>query len=60
MKTFFNYLKNSGITIGVILNPFGWNYIPRFVKTTDPWNDDTFIFSFLFLHISMFITDGGW
>lgn len=55
-----NYLRYSGINVTLLLNPFGWNYKPRYTKETDPWGDNDHIFCFLFVSVRIFISDGDW
>jgi hypothetical protein len=60
MLKLLKYLTHSGATISIPINPLHWYYIPRFYKQVDPWDDYTFIVSFLFLHINFYISDGSW
>jgi len=60
MLNIFKYLRNSGITVSINVNPFHWYYLPKVYKKIDPWNDNTYIVSFLFVHVSVFISNGDW
>ena len=46
-----NYLRYSGIN---------WNYMPKYMRETDPWGDNDHIFCFLFVSVRIFISDGDW
>ena len=55
-----NYLRYSGINVTILLNPFGWNYMPKYMRETDPWGDNDHIFCFLFVSVRIFLSDGDW
>ena len=55
-----NYLRYSGINVTILLNPFGWNYTPKYMREIDPWDDSDHIFCFLFVSVRIFISDGDW
>jgi hypothetical protein len=60
MKEILKYIQHSGATVSVPINPLHWHYIPKFYKQADPWDDYTYIVAFLFLHITVYISDGSW
>lgn len=56
-----NYLKYSGVSICVTLNPYHWAWIPIARREQDlVWDDDTFRVSILFLTVRIWIDDGSW
>lgn len=60
MKDFLNYLRYSGLVVSFTVNPFHWNYIPRYFRNTEWRNDCEYGISFLFLTIRIWIDDGSW
>lgn len=56
-----DYLKYSGASICVTLNPYHWSWIPIARREQElAWDDDTFRMSFLFLTIRIWIDNGEW
>lgn len=56
-----DYLKYSGASICVVLNPYHWSWIPIAQReSVSNWGDDTFKVSFLFLTIRFWIDNGDW
>ena len=56
-----NYLKYSGASISVTLNPYHWAWIPVVRKEHEMnWDTDAFVASILFLTIRIWIDDGSW
>jgi hypothetical protein len=58
-----NYLKYSGVSIILSLNPFWWKVLPWFRnETDDSWGtaEKTYAFGFLGLTIRIWIDDGSW
>ena len=56
-----DYLKYSGASICVTLNPYHWSWIPIAKREQElAWDDDTFRVSFLFLTIRIWIDNGEW
>lgn len=61
MRKFLDYLRYSGISISITLNPFHWSYIPRIYRSEkDAWDTDARWISFLFLTIRIWMDDGSW
>jgi hypothetical protein len=60
IKKILKYITHSGATISVPINPFHWYYLPKIYKKVDVWDDYSFIVTFLFLHITVYISDGDW
>ena len=55
------YLKYSGATISITVNPYHWAWVPIIRNVTDSaWEDNTFRISMLFLTIRIWIDDGSW
>ena len=56
-----DYLKYSGASISVTLNPYHWAWIPIVRKEQEmTWETDAFVASILFLTIRIWIDDGSW
>ena len=59
-----NWLKYSGASASVTLNPFHWFWTPRISREhRDDWygpNERTFTVSILFLTVRVWIDDGSW
>lgn len=56
-----NWLKYSGATISITVNPYHWAWIPIIrYEVDDAWEDNTFRISALFLTIRIWIDDGSW
>ena len=55
-----DYLKYSGASICVTINPFHWQYMPKYYSTYEWPNESTKAISWLFLTIRFWIDDGGW
>lgn len=55
-----NYLKYSGASVTITINPYHWRYMPMLYKDTTDWNDETHCFSFLFLTLRIWIDNGDW
>jgi len=61
MKNIFNYLKYSGIWIGLILNPFHWRL--QWARGSKEWPDENMFENCLYigpLYIRVIIDDGSW
>jgi len=59
----YNYLKYSGLSIIILLNPFHWSFLPKFMNETNiEWGsaEHTYRVSFLFLTIRFWIDNGEW
>ena len=58
-----DYLKYSGLTVTIVLNPFHWSWIPKMSPILDTITDgemDGTMFSFLFIRISCWVDNGDW
>jgi hypothetical protein len=60
LKTAFNYLRYSGVSVSITINPFHWNVIPRYFVSNEWPNENTKAVSWLFLTIRFWIDDGSW
>lgn len=55
-----NYIKYSGASVCITLNPLHWNIWPHF-NTSRSWSDEsTKSFTWLFLTVRIWIDDGSW
>ncbi len=55
-----NYLKYSGASVIITVNPFHWRLTPRIYKDNNGWDDETYCFTFLFLTLRIWIDNGDW
>ena len=58
-----DYLKYSGISVILTLNPFHWLFIPKIRNETNTeWGSaqHTYSLTFLFLTVRMWIDNGDW
>jgi hypothetical protein len=58
-----NYLKYSGVSVIISLNPFQWRYLPWLRnESNDQWGtaEYTYAFGFLALTIRFWIDNGEW
>lgn len=56
-----NYLKYSGASITLAVNPCHWSWIPVFRIEQDlAWESETLYVSILFLTVRIWIDDGSW
>ena len=64
MKSWLDYVRYSGITIKLNLNPFHWCYLGGFGREfRGEWagpNETGWYVRFLFLTVSVWIDDGSW
>ena len=64
MKPWFDYIRYSGITVRLNLNPFHWSYLGGFGKDfRGEWagpNEKGWYVKFLFLSVSVWFDDGSW
>lgn len=60
MNSLMKYFLYSGLSIIFQLNPVQWSFVPKFTKEQSPWDDNAYIFSFLFLTVRLWIDDGSW
>lgn len=60
-QSIINYLKYSGLSFTISVNPYHWSWMPVMrSETDDAWNAETQRFTFLFLTIRLWIDDGSW
>lgn len=57
-----NYLRYSGVSIIIHLNPLYWKVLPwyRNESSEEVWTTNTHAIGFLFLTIRVWIDDGEW
>jgi len=56
-----NYLKHSGMSISIMLNPYHWFLVPYMKKEGETaWEQKTHRVSFLFFTVRFWIDDGRW
>lgn len=56
-----NYLKYSGASIIITVNPFHWAWFPNIKREKElVWDSDTFKVSVLFLTVRLWIDNGDW
>ncbi len=56
-----NWLKYSGATISITVNPYHWAWVPIIRNEADSaWEDNTFRISVFFLTVRIWIDDGSW
>jgi hypothetical protein len=61
MKKITNYLRYSGLSVIITVNPLHWQFMPKYFRNgLDVWETDTHSVSFLFLTIRVWIDDGSW
>jgi len=57
--SFVNYLKYSGASVTMTVNPCHWAWVPVFSIDED-WDFETYRFSILFLTVRFWLDDGSW
>jgi hypothetical protein len=58
-----DYLKYSGVSVILYLNPLWWKVLPWWRKEANEWagpKEHTYSFGFLGLTIRVWIDDGSW
>lgn len=60
LETIINYLKCSGATVSVTINPWHWTLLPKYFKSEEWGQENTHVLSWLFLSIRVWIEDGSW
>lgn len=61
--TMLDWIRYSGASMSVTVNPFHWSLFPRFGEPKDVWtgpNERRFVVSWLFFTIRAWIDDGSW
>jgi hypothetical protein len=60
--SFIDYLKYSGASVIITVNPYHWSWIPVYrYGSAEIWDySKTYIISFLFLTIRIWLDDGNW
>jgi hypothetical protein len=60
LETILNYLKYSGASVILTVNPFHWRIIPMYVKNQEWGEENTHAVSWLFLTVRVWLDDGSW
>jgi hypothetical protein len=62
MKKFLSYLRYSGLSVIITVNPFHWVFFPRIQRgSLEVWDTaDSLAVSFLFLTVRFWLDDGSW
>jgi hypothetical protein len=62
MKKFLSYLRYSGLSVTITVNPFHWAFFPRIQQgSLEVWDtENTVAVSFLFLTVRFWLDDGSW
>jgi hypothetical protein len=63
LESLYNYLKYSGISVILTLNPHHWRYVPWLRnESNNEWGsaECTYAFGFLALTIRFWIDNGEW
>jgi hypothetical protein len=58
----YNYLKYSGLSVILSLNPLHWKILPwyRSEATEEVWSTNAHAVGFLFLTVRVWIDNGDW
>ena len=60
----YNWLRYSGASVAVTLNPLHWTWVPQAGRVfTDEWrgpNERTWSVRFLFVTVRVWTDDGSW
>ena len=59
----FNWIRYSGASISITVNPLHWRLIPDFQEPLDTWigpNEKRLYLSWLMLTVRIWIDDGAW
>ena len=63
-RTWLDWLRYSGASVSITLNPFHWAWIPQMQnEPLDTWigpNEHRFYISWLMITIRVWIDDGSW
>ena len=59
-ETILNYLKYSGASVILTINPLHWRIIPFYGRSHEWGEENTHAISWLFLTIRVWIDDGSW
>jgi hypothetical protein len=59
-ETIINYLKYSGVSVILAINPFHWRFLPYYGLSHEWGEEHTHVVSWLFLTIRVWIDDGSW
>lgn len=64
IRGYLKWLRYSGVTVSLRVNPFHWNLVPRMLREyNDGWtgpNERTWSATWLFLTVRIWIDDGSW
>jgi hypothetical protein len=55
-----NWIKHSGCTITLKLNPFHWRLKCKYMQTNEAWEVDHFVLEILPITIRIWFDDGSW
>jgi hypothetical protein len=55
-----NYLKYSGASVSITLNPWHWSFVPKYFKSQEWGEENTHTVSWLFLILRVWIDNGEW
>jgi len=55
-----DYLKYSGASVSITLNPWHWSFIPKYFKNQEWSEENTHTVCWLFLSIRVWIDSGEW
>jgi len=57
------WLRYSGMTVIIAVNPFHWSLKPRYTRFQDEWagpKEQTWTVAWLFLTVTFWIDNGSW
>jgi hypothetical protein len=55
-----DYLKYSGASVSITLNPWHWSPIPKYFKNQEWGEENTHTVSWLFVTLRVWIDNGEW
>ena len=58
-----DWIRYSGASVSLTVNPFHWSILPRFREARDAWqgpHERRFMMAWLFVTIRAWIDDGSW
>jgi hypothetical protein len=59
-ETIINYLKYSGASVIITINPLHWRLLPHYGRSQEWDEEHTHVVSWAFLTIRFWIDDGSW
>lgn len=64
LRRYLKWLRYSGATLSLRVNPCHWNFVPRFSRElNDGWlgpNERTWSVSWIFVTVRIWVDDGSW